>query len=136
MSHQFLSEGWIAAARGIREKYKDEAPMITVSVKVNQVITDVPFGDGTVKSYMDTSSGEVVMELGELADADATVTTDYATARAIFVNQDQAAGMQAFMSGKIKVTGDMMKVMGMQTAIPQTDITQVIAEEIKAITAE
>ena len=136
MSHQFLSEGWIAAARDIREKYKDEAPMITVSVKVNQVITDVPFGDGTVKSYMDTSSGEVVMELGELADADATVTTDYATARAIFVNQDQAAGMQAFMSGKIKVTGDMMKVMGMQTAIPQTDITKVIADEIKAITAE
>ena len=136
MSHQFLSAGWIAAARDIREKYKDEAPMITVSVKVNQVITDVPFGDGTVKSYMDTSSGEVVMELGELADADATVTTDYATARAIFVNQDQAAGMQAFMSGKIKVTGDMMKVMGMQTAIPQTDITKVIADEIKAITAQ
>lgn len=136
MGHQFLSEGWIDAARGIREKYKDEAPMITVSVKINQVITDVPFGDGTVKSFMDTSSGEVVMELGELADADATVTTDYATAKAIFVNQDQAAGMQAFMSGKIKVTGDMMKVMGMQTAVPQTDITKVIAEEIKAITAD
>ena len=100
------------------------------------VITDVPFGDGTVKSYMDTSSGEVVMELGELPDADATVTTDYATARAIFVNQDQAAGMQAFMSGKIKVVGDMMKVMGMQTAIPQTDITKVVADEIKSITAD
>ena len=28
MSHQFLSEAWIAAAREIREKYKDEAPMI------------------------------------------------------------------------------------------------------------
>lgn len=135
MSHQFLSEDWIAAARRIREKYKDEAPMITLSIKINQVITDVPFGDGTVKSYMDTSSGEMVMELGELPDADATVTTDYATAKAIFVNQDQAAGMQAFMSGKIKVAGDMMKVMGMQTAIPQTDITKVVAEEIKGITA-
>lgn len=136
MSHQFLSEAWIAAAREIREKYKDEAPMITISIKINQVITDVPFGDGTVKSYMDTSSGEMVMELGELPDADATVTTDYATAKAIFVNQDQAAGMQAFMSGKIKVAGDMMKVMGMQTAIPQTDITKVVADEIKVITAE
>jgi len=136
MSHQFLSEAWIAAAREIREKYKDEAPMITISIKINQVITDVPFGDGTVKSYMDTSSGEMVMELGELSDADATVTTDYATAKAIFVNQDQAAGMQAFMSGKIKVAGDMMKVMRMQTAIPQTDITKVVADEIKRITAE
>ena len=136
MSHQFLSEEWMAAAREIREKYKDEAPMITFSIKINQVVTDVPFGEGTVKSFMDTSSGEMVMDLGELADADATVTTDYATAKAIFVNQDQAAGMQAFMSGKIKVVGDMMKVMGMQTAIPQTDITKVVAEEIKNITAE
>ena len=136
MSHQFLSESWIAAAREIREKYKDEAPMITISIKINQVITDVPFGEGTVKSYMDTSTGEMVMELGELPDADATVTTDYATAKAIFVNQDQAAGMQAFMSGKIKVVGDMMKVMGMQTAVPQTDITKIVADEIKRITAE
>ncbi|MFM7093827.1 MAG: SCP2 sterol-binding domain-containing protein [Actinomycetota bacterium] len=135
MSHQFLSEEWMAAAREIREKYKDEAPMITFSIKINQVVTDVPFGDGTVKSFMDTSSGEMVMDLGELTDADATVTTDYATAKAIFVNQDQAAGMQAFMSGKIKVVGDMMKVMGMQTAIPQTDITKIVAEEIKNITA-
>jgi len=136
MSHQFLSEEWMAAAREIREKYKDEAPMITFSIKINQVVTDVPFGEGTVKSFMDTSSGEMVMDLGELADADATVTTDYATAKAIFVNQDQAAGMQAFMSGKIKVVGDMMKVMGMQTAIPQTDITKIVAEEIKNITAD
>ena len=135
MTHQFLSDGWIAAARDIREKYKDEAPMITVSVKVNQIITDVPFGDGVVKSYMDTSSGEMVMELGELTDADATVTTDYDTARKIFVEQDQQAAMQAFMSGKIKVVGDIMKVMGMQTAVPQTDITQMVAAEIKSITA-
>lgn len=135
MSHQFLSEGWISAARNIREKYKDEAPMITVSVKVNQVITDVPFGDGIVKSYMDTSSGEMVLELGELADADATVTTDYDTARKIFVEQDQQAAMQAFMSGRIKVVGDIMKVMGMQTAVPQTDITQMVAAEIRSITA-
>ena len=136
MTHQFLSEEWMAAAREIREKYKDEAPMITFSIKINQVVTNVPFGEGTVKSFMDTSSGEMVMDLGELADADATVTTDYATAKVLFVNQDQAAGMQAFMTGKIKVVGDMMKVMGMQTAIPQTDITKIVAEEIKNITAD
>jgi putative sterol carrier protein len=42
--------------------------------------------------------------------------------------------MQAFMGGKIKVTGDMMKMMAMQTAIPQSDITAKVADEIKAIT--
>jgi putative sterol carrier protein len=103
-------------------------------IRINQVITDVPFGDGTVKSYMDTSSGEMEVELGELENPDAVVTTDWATARQIFGLNDQAAAMQAFMGGKIKVAGDMMKMMAMQTAIPQSDITAKVAEEIKNIT--
>ena len=39
------------------------------------------------------------------------------------------------MAGKIKVQGDMMKMMAMQTGMPQTDITKQIADEIKGITA-
>ena len=135
MSHQFLSEEWMSAAKAIREKYAETAAKPTASIRMNQVITDVPFGDGTVKAFLDTSSGEVVMELGELDPADVTVTTDYATARALFVEQDQAASMQAFMGGKIKVQGDMMKMMAMQTGMPQDDTAKQIAEEIKAITA-
>ena len=135
MSHQFLSEEWMAAAREIREKYKDEAPMITFSIKINQVVTDVPFGEGTIKAFLDTSSGDVVMDLGELDAADLTVTTDWETARKVFVDQDQAASMQAFMAGKIKVQGDMMKMMAMQTSMPQDEITKQIAAEIKAITS-
>ena len=135
MTYQFLPEEWMTAAKAIREKYADQVPAVTVSIRMNQVITDVPFGDGTVKSYLDTSSGSVEMELGELEAADLTVTTDYDTARKVFVDQDQAAGMQAFMSGKIKVQGDMMKMMAMQTGMPQTDITKQVSEEIKAITA-
>jgi putative sterol carrier protein len=135
MTYQFLTEEWMTAAKAIREKYADQVPAVTVSIRMNQVITDVPFGDGTVKSYLDTSSGAVDMELGELEAADLTVTTDYDTARKVFVDQDQAAGMQAFMSGKIKVQGDMMKMMAMQTGMPQTDITKQVSEEIKAITA-
>lgn len=135
MSYPFLSDEWMSAAREIREKYADQAAKPTASIRMNQVVTDVPFGDGTVKSFLDTSSGEIVMDLGELETADVTVTTDYATARAVFVDQDQAASMQAFMSGKIKVQGDMMKMMQMQTGMPQDDIAKKIAEEIKAITA-
>jgi putative sterol carrier protein len=125
------------AARGIREKYAAEAAKVTASIRMNQVITDVPEGvgaDSTLKAYMDTSSGEVVMELGELEAPDLTVTVDYDTARKLFVDQDQAAGMQAFMGGKIKVQGDMMKMMAMQTSMPQDDIAKTIANEIKAIT--
>jgi putative sterol carrier protein len=135
MSYPFLSEEWMNAAKAIREKYADQASKPTAIIRMNQVVTDVPFGDGTVKSYLDTSSGDVVMELGELETADVTVTTDYATARAVFVDQDQAASMQAFMAGKIKVQGDMMKMMAMQTGMPQDDVAKTIAQEIKDITA-
>jgi hypothetical protein len=82
MTHLFLSDEWMAAAHEIREKYADQVPPVTTVIKINQVIIDVPFGDGEVRSYLDTSSGHLVMELGELDDADATVTTDYDTAKA------------------------------------------------------
>jgi SCP-2 sterol transfer family len=138
MSHQFLSSSWMEAARTIRTKYAEQATKVTVSIRMNQVITDVPDGvaDGdTIRVYMDTSSGDVAMELGELEGADLTVTTDYQTAYKLFVEQDQAAGMQAFMAGKIKVQGDMMKMMAMQTAMPQDETAKTIAKEIKDITA-
>jgi putative sterol carrier protein len=53
----------------------------------------------------------------------------------VFVEQDQAAGMQAFMAGKIKVQGDMMKMMAMQTGMPADDLSKQIQQEIKDITA-
>jgi putative sterol carrier protein len=137
MSHPFLSAAWMDEARAIREKYAAEAAKVTASIRMNQVITDVPesVGSGdTIRAFMDTSSGEVVMELGELEAPDLTLTVDYDTARKIFVEQDQAAGMQAFMSGKIKVQGDMMKMMAMQTSMPQDEIAKTIAAEIKGIT--
>ena len=134
MPYQFLTQEWMDAAKAIREKYAAESAKVTTSIRMNQVITDAPFGGGTLNTYLDTSTGDVVMGTGELTDADLTVTTDYATAHQIFVEQDQAAGMQAFMSGRIKVQGDMMKMMAMQTAMPQDDIAKKIAAEIKDIT--
>ena len=135
MPYPFLSAEWMDAAKTIREKYADQSAAITISVRMNQVITDAPFGDGDLRLYLDTSSGSLVMETGELDTPDLTLTTDYDTARKIFVDQDQAAGMQAFMAGKIKVQGDMMKIMSMQTAIPSNEVTDKISEEIKSITA-
>jgi putative sterol carrier protein len=135
MTYPFLSDEWMSEAKAIREKYADEVPEVTAIIRLNQVVTDVPFGDGEVHSYLDTSSGSMAMELGELESPDATITTDYDTAKALFVDQDQAATMQAFMTGKIKVQGDMMKIMAMGTAVPQTEVTDKISAEIKAITA-
>jgi putative sterol carrier protein len=129
----FLSEEWINAAREIRLKYADQAPPIPHKIKMNQVITDVPFGEGEVRVYMDSTDGHMELEFGEVEAADVTVTTDYETARKIFVEQDPQAGMQAFMSGKIKIAGDMTKLMMMQ-ASPPDELAKKIAQEIKDIT--
>ncbi|MEY4230225.1 MAG: hypothetical protein RLZZ362_1074 [Actinomycetota bacterium] len=137
MSHPFLSPAWMEAAKAIREKYADQATKVATVIRMNQVITDVPDSvhlEATIRTYLDTSSGSAELELGELETPDLTITTDYETARKLFVEQDQAAGMQAFMSGKIKVQGDMMKMMSLQTAMPQDEVAKTIAQEIKDIT--
>jgi putative sterol carrier protein len=134
MTHAFLSEDWMTAARSIREKYADQVPEVIASIKINLSIIEVPFGDGQVDAYFDTSTGALQLELGALDEPDATVSTDYATAQALFVEQDQTVAIQAFMSGKIKVQGDMMKMMAMQTAIPANDFSEKIAQEILHIT--
>jgi hypothetical protein len=134
VTHPFLSDEWLDAVKAINEQHAGESTSTPYSIKMNQVITDTPFGDGTVKIFMDTSQGNVVMDRGELPDAEVTVTTDYATAKSIFVDQDSAAAMQAFMSGKVKVQGDMMKLMAMQTALPQNELSEQVADEIAAIT--
>ena len=136
MPHPFLSEEWIAAAREIRARYEDEAPRIDIPIRMNQVVTKVPFGDGTIRSHLDTSSGVLVMELGHLENPDLTVTTDYETARHIFLMRDPQLGMQAFLSGKVRIDGDMTKMMVMQTAMPQTDLADQVAAEILAITSD
>lgn len=134
MAFPFLSEEWMMAARAIREKYADEVPDVDADLRINVAVTDVPFDDDQVRAYLDTTSGAVVMELGRLDEPDVTVTTDYPTAQALFVDQDPAIAMQAFMNGRVKIQGDMMKLMAMQTSLPTNDFTEKIAQEIKDIT--
>ena len=133
--YQFLTPEWVAAAKELREQFEGDAPAPAHVVRMNQVVTEVPFGDGDVKAYMDTSGGKMDMELGELENPDLTVTVDYATAKAIMVDGNPQAGMQAFMAGKVKVQGDMTKLMAMQQGSPDPN-AQKLADAIKEITAD
>jgi putative sterol carrier protein len=138
MPHPFLSPEWIEAVKAVREKYAAEASKVATSIRMNLVVTDAPAelsSDGTINSYLDTSSSDIVLDLGELDTPDLTLTTDYDIARKLLVDQDQAAAMQAFLSGKIMVQGDMMKMMAMQTSMPSDDTAHKVADEIKSLTA-
>jgi len=136
MPHPFLSEEWITEARIIRAKYEGQVPKIPITIRMNQVITKVPFGDGDIQSHIDTSTGVLVMDLGHIDGPDLTVTTDYETAYKVFFDQDPQAGMQAFMSGRIKVEGDVSKMLMMPSVMPASDLADQVAVEIRAITSK
>ena len=134
--YPFLSDEWLEAAKKIREESAGDAAAAPAhAVRMNQVITDVPFGSGSIDAHMDTSGGDVQMDVGHLENPDLTVTLDYATAKAILVDGNPQAGMQAFMAGKIKVQGDMTKLMAMQQGTPDPAAAE-IAAKIKEITAD
>ena len=131
--YKFLSDEWMTEAKKIREEFAGKGTPPAHAVRMNQIITDVPFGDGTVNAHLDTSGGDVELDLGHLDTPDLTVTLDYETAKAIIVDQNPQAGMQAFMAGKIKVQGDMTKLMAMQSG-PVDPTAQEVAARIKEIT--
>ncbi|MGH9188231.1 MAG: SCP2 sterol-binding domain-containing protein [Acidimicrobiales bacterium] len=125
---KFLSDEWVAEAKKIREEYHGKGTPPAHSVKMNQIITDHPFGGDPINSHMDTSGGDVEMDLGHIDDAEVTVTLDYETAKAILVEGNPQAGMQAFMAGKIKVQGDMTKLMALQQTSPDPTAIEVAAK--------
>ncbi len=138
--HAFLSPGWISEARAIRDEYDGRSSTEVEAVRANVVVTDPPFEGGDIVGHVDTTAGSLTIDEGHLDDPEVTVTTDYDTARALFVERDPAKVMESFMLGKILVTGDVSKVMGFAGAQPPTDAEEIelakeIASRLAAITA-
>ncbi|MCK4176352.1 SCP2 sterol-binding domain-containing protein [Aciditerrimonas ferrireducens] len=133
-SYPFLSDQWVAEARRIRDELAGPRPAVPHQVRMNLVVTEVPFGEDPVHAHLDTSSGLVELDLGHLADPDLTVTVDYQTAKAILVDGNPQAAMQAFMAGKVRVDGDMSKLVLLQTLPPDPAAAE-LAQRIRGITA-
>jgi hypothetical protein len=114
--HTFLSEEWFVAVEAIVAEHGAGAVPHT-EAKVNLVVHETPFGT-TVEFHMGSESGNALLGPGHLESADVTLTTDYLTAVEVFVSGNAQAGMQAFMAGKVKVQGDMAKLMASQAAGP------------------
>jgi len=128
MGYDFLSDEWFAEAQKIR----DDAALPPASgpaadMKLNIVVTGGPSGDKEVHM----AGGE--FGEGLLDDAPTKLTVPYEVAKKTFIENDQQAGMQAFMQGQIKVEGDMSKLMAMQTQQPSADQAE-LQKKIAAIT--
>jgi hypothetical protein len=120
--HPFLSPAWIAAARVIRDRHAGKVPTdlpAAMSVKMNVVVVSTPFGEDPVDAHVDTSSGALTLDLGHVEGPDVTITLDYDTARQLFVEQNVQLVMQAFLNGRIRVQGDMSKLLSLQAGAAQ-----------------
>jgi putative sterol carrier protein len=132
MPYDFLSDEWVAEARKIRAEFKHLMPPVTNPVRINLVVNEVP-DSGSIDAHVDTSSGDLDIERGHLESAELTVTLDYETAKALLVEGNPQAAMSAFMAGKIRIDGDMSKLMAMQGTAALGDTTE-LASRIRAIT--
>lgn len=134
--HAFLSSGWIQEARRIRDEQSSEiaAPP---PIRLNLTVTEVPFDTEILHAHVDTTSGVLSVDQYHLENADVVITADYVTTKSLFVGQDPAAVMQAFMSGKIRVQGDLAKLLALQASVPADAEGPVreVAERISAMTA-
>jgi SCP-2 sterol transfer family len=113
-SYPFLSDEWFVAVREIVDARDVDLPP-HAELTMNLVVTDTPFGDDR-RLHVGAREGKADWGTGHATDADLTLTTDYATAREIFMSGNPQAGMQAFMEGRVKVQGDLTKLMAAQVA--------------------
>src|SRR5438094_5409026 len=82
--YPFLSDEWLAEVHRIVAEHDPDVPS-HASVTLNLVVTDTPFGEDRLL-HMGARDGKGDFGPGHLGDADVTFTTDYATAREIFVS--------------------------------------------------
>jgi hypothetical protein len=135
VQHAFLSPEWTDEARKIQEEFAGQGTPPAQSLRMNLVVTEVPFGEGNLDAHLDTSEGSMRLGVGHIEEPEVKVTLDYATAKAILVDGNPQVGMQAFMAGKIKIEGDMSKLLALQQA-PADPVAAQVAERMRAITAE
>jgi hypothetical protein len=124
---KFLSDEWFAKVKEITEDAGE--------LEIPGPLKDLTFN--LTVSMEDGSEKKVHMNAGQFGqghkDAPVTILLPGDVARKIFIEQDQQAGMQAFMSGQMRVEGDVTKLMMLQT-VPLSDDLKDLMTDIKDIT--
>ena len=132
-TYQFLSDEWLDEARTIRAEYEGRAPPSTTPIRMNLVITEVPFGDGTVEAHVDTTTGELVLDTGHIDPVDLKVTARLRHGQG-HPGRGQSPGRHPGLHVRQdQGRGDIAKLMALQSAAPDPSAAE-IAARILAIT--
>ena len=111
----FLTDDWFATVENLTAQAGDlNLPPALANLAINLVVTDAA---GNTELSLD--GGKIQKGLAD--NAKTTLNMDAETLRKVFLEFDMAAAMQAFMTGQIKVQGDMSQLMALQTAQPSAE---------------
>jgi putative sterol carrier protein len=104
---KWLTQEWLDQSTDLS---KSQPVRPGASARLQYVITDGP--DGEIQYYWIVEDGQLVENrLGLLADAEVTLTETYDDAMAL--QKGELDANAAFMQGKVKVTGDVAKLMAL-----------------------
>ena len=105
----FLSEEYMTEATDALGESADFTKAIEgVELGLQFVVSDHP-EEGELPWYLAIGDGSATMGLGELEDADVTVTNTYETA--VGISKGDLNTQMAFMTGKLKAADNMAKLM-------------------------
>jgi hypothetical protein len=132
---KFLSEEWVAQARALHQEYKGKGTPPPAQARINLTITEVPadVSDGPILATIDTTGGDADLELGSFDSPDASISLEYDTAKAFLVEGNPQVVMQAVMSGKVKISGDMTKVLALGQGAPD-EVALEMGGKLRAMT--
>lgn len=131
----FLSSEWVTAAKKVQAESVD-AGEPAVSVRMNLDVIGVPadVASGEVEAHLDTSDGQLDLDVGHLDDPEIAIKIDYQVAKAILVDGSSQAGVNAFMAGKVKLlSGDLAKLMTVAQGIEKI-VSPEVAQRLGDIT--
>jgi hypothetical protein len=127
-----LSDSWFDNVEELVAQAGDlQIPAAMKDVEMNVTITPLL---GTANGPVEVFLKDGVFKRGHQPGVTTSITLSEAVARKIFVEADVGAGVQAFLTGEIKVEGDLAKVVAMQTVEPSKQ-QQELTRKVAAITA-
>lgn len=131
--HEFLSQAWLEEFDALTSRLGVEPISVSVPLRMNQLISETPFGPEPIKAHIDTTSGTLEIGLGLVDEADLTITIDYETAKAMFVDMDPQRAVEAFLAGRVTVNGDITKLLGLAQVFATRD--ERVTAILRAITS-
>jgi putative sterol carrier protein len=123
----YLTQEWLDEAR---ELAKDQPERPGASTSIQYVVTGGP--DGDIKYYWVLENGKLLeSQLGEIAEPEITMTSTYEDS--VKIQQGELDANAAFMQGRMKVAGNMGKLMSLMPLTMSPEY-KAIQERIRAVT--